>query len=73
MGRKVIRNLNYTNIGDQDKFIDTVKFYQGPLYTLAASMEQDEKESIRRSIMVFLETHPRFCLKYSTLIFGNKK
>ena len=73
MGGKGIRNLNYASIGDQVKFIDTIKFYQEPLYALAANIEPTEKENIRRSIIVFLETHSKCSLKYSTLTFENKK
>ena len=32
-----------------------------------------EHENIRKSITIFLETHPRFSFKYSTLAFKNKK
>ena len=73
MGGKGIRNLNYTSIGDQVKFIDTIKFYQEPLHALAASMEPTENQYIKRSIIVFLETRPKFSFKYSTLTFDNKK
>ena len=73
MGGKGIRNLSYASIADQVKFIDTIKFYQEPLYALAASMEPAGKENIKTSIVVFLETHPRFSFKYSTLTFENKR
>ena len=53
MGGKGTTNLNYANMGDQVKFIDTIKFYQEPLSTLAASMEPNEKENIRRSMIYF--------------------
>ena len=74
MGGKGIRNLSYANIGDQVKFIDTIKFYQEPLHASAASMEPTEqRRNIKRSIFVFLETHPRFSFKFWTLTFDNKK
>ena len=72
MDGKGTRNLNYATIGEQVKFIDTIKFYQEPLYALAASMEPTEKENIERTIIVFLETFPRYKYKYSTLTFENK-
>ena len=40
---------------------------------LDASMEPTEYQNIKRSIIMFLETHPRFSFKYSTLTFENKK
>ena len=73
MGGKGIRNLSYTNIGDQVKFIDTIKFYQEPLHALATSIEAIKQQNIKRSITVFLETHHRFSFKYSALTFENKK
>ena len=73
MGGKGIRNLSYASIADQVKFIDAIKFYQEPLHALAASMEPTEYQNIKRSIIMFLETHPRFSFKYSTLTFENKK
>ena len=73
MGGKSIRNMSYASIADQVKFIDTIKFYQEPLHALAASMEPTEHENIRKSISIFLETHPRFRFKYSLLSFENKK
>ena len=73
MDGKGIRNMSYTSIADQVKFIDTIKFYQEPLHALAPSMEPAEHENIKKSITTFLETHPRFSFKYSTLTFENKK
>ena len=73
MGGKGIRNLSYASIADQVKFIDAIKFYQEPLHALAASMGPTEYQNIKRSMIMFLETHPRFSFKYSTLTFENKK
>ena len=65
--------MSYASIADQVKFIETIKFYQEPLYAPAASMEPTEHENIRKFITAFLETYPRFSFKYSTLSFENKK
>ena len=69
LGGKGIRNLNCAGIADQVKFVDTIKFYQEPLYALAASMEPTEKENIN----LVLRKHPNLSFKYSTLRFDNKK
>ena len=39
-----LTNVNYTNIGDQVKFIDTMKFYQQNLEKLAETFTEGEKE-----------------------------
>ena len=72
IGGKGINNLNYANIGDQIKFIDTIKFYQEPLSKIAKNTEPSEKENIKKSLIVFLETHPKYCFKYNLLSFENK-
>ena len=69
---KGINNLNYVTIGDQIKFIDTTKFYQEPLPRILKNTENNEKENIKKSLIVFLETHPRYSVKYNLLTFPNK-
>ena len=73
MGGKGIRNMSYASILDQVKFIDTIKFYQEPLHTLAASMEPTEYANIQRSITKFLEMPPKFRFKYASLSVEDKK
>ena len=48
IGGKGINDINYANISDQVKFIDTIKYYQEPLASLAKNTEQNEKENIKR-------------------------
>ena len=67
IGGKGINNLNYANIADQIKFIDTIKFYQEPLSKIAKNMEANEKENIKKSLIVVLETHPKYNFKYNLL------
>ena len=73
MGGKGIRNMSYASISDQVKFIDIIKFYQGPLHTLATSMKPAEHENIKKSLSICLETYPRFKFKYSPLTFEDKQ
>ena len=72
MGGKGIKNLNYANISDQIKFIDTTKFYQETLSMLAKSIESNEKENLEKFLIVFLETHPKCSFKYNLLTFKNE-
>ena len=46
IGGSNLTNINYANIGEQIKFIDTMKYYQQGLTKLAESMTVDEKEKI---------------------------
>ena len=71
IGGKGISNLNYANIGNQIKFIGTIKFYQEPLSKTAKNTEPSEK-NIKKSLIVFLETHPKYCFKYNLLSFENR-
>ena len=72
MGGKGIKNLNYANIADQMKFINTMKFYQETLSSLAKSAEKNERENIKKSVIVFLEAHPKYSFKYNLLSRENK-
>ena len=67
IGGRGINNLNYANIADQIKFIDTIKFYQEPLSRLAQNIETNERQNIKKSLIVFSESHPKYNFKYSSL------
>ena len=63
MGGKSIRNISHVSIADQVKFIDMIKFYQVSLHELAPSMEPIEQENMRKFLIHFLETYPKFKVK----------
>ena len=42
-----LTNINFENIGEQIKFIDTIKYYQQSLSTLVATMMETEKQNIK--------------------------
>ena len=42
-----LTNINFANIGEQIKFIDTIKYYQQSLSTWAATMTEEEKQKIK--------------------------
>ena len=44
IGWSNLTNVNFANIGEQIKFIDTRKYYQWSLSTLTATMTEEEKE-----------------------------
>ena len=43
IGGEHLTSVNYANIADQVKFIDTIKYFQQSLSTLASSMSDGEK------------------------------
>ena len=57
IGGTNLTNVNYANIGEQVKFIDTIKFNQQSLEKLAESMTEEQEEKIRRSSQKFLTKH----------------
>ena len=72
IGGKGINDLNYANLADQIKFIDTIKFYQELLSKTAKNTETKEKENIEKSLIVLLETQPKYNFKYNLLTFEVK-
>ena len=54
IGGKNLTNVNFTIIRNQVKFIDTVKYFQQSLASLADSMTDDERKNVRKSCRNFL-------------------
>ena len=54
IGGKNLANVNFTIIRNQVKFIDTVKYFQQSLASLADSMTDDERKNVRKSCRNFL-------------------
>ena len=50
-----MKNINFANISDQIKFIDTLKYYQQSLSVLASTMTEQEKQSIRNKCEKFIK------------------
>ena len=51
---KNLTNVNFTIIRNQVKFIDTVKYFQQSVASLADSMTDDERKNVRKSCRNFL-------------------
>ena len=54
IGGKNPSDVNFAIIKNQVRFIDTVKYYQQSLASLAFSMTDIEKESVRKNCRGFL-------------------
>ena len=50
-----LTNVQYANIGKQVKYIDTIKYYQQSLSSLAKNASEIEKKDIRASCLKFIE------------------
>ena len=56
---KDLTNVQYANMGDQVKFVETIKYYQQSLTSLALSATEFEKANIRQFCWKFLEKNSR--------------
>ena len=50
-GRNNLTNINFGNIGNEIKFIDTLKYYQKSLGELASTLTETEKSSVKKLAM----------------------
>ena len=62
IGAKNASNVNFAAIGNQVRFIDTIKYFQQSLANLASSMNDVEKQSIRDTFARVLHDKLPFCL-----------
>ena len=67
IGRSNLTNINFANIGEQAKFIDTMKYYQQYLAKLAETMTFEGKEKIKRECKNFILQHDYFCSTFFTI------
>ena len=50
-------NINSGNIGNEIKFVDTLKYYQKSLGELASTLTENENKSVKTSVLQFLNQH----------------
>ena len=67
IGGRNLTDVQYANIADQVKFIDTVKYYQQSLSNLAENLDKKERQNIRNSSLHIIQNHPFYSLKFSKL------
>ena len=56
------KNVNFATMGNQVRFIDTIKYFQRSLANLADSMNDVEKQNIRDTFARVLQDRLPFCL-----------
>ena len=67
-----LTNVQYVTIGSQVKFIDTIKYYQQLLSSLAKSANENEKANTRISLQKFIEKNPTYSPVCNSLLDENK-
>ena len=68
MGGRNLTNVNFANIGAQVKIIDTLKYYQTTLASIASTADDSEKEKIKSNIQLFLSRREYFSNIWANLI-----
>ena len=58
-------NISFANIDNQIMFLDTIKYFQQSLGSIAASMTDNEKLAIRRECEKFIKKDPNFALNFN--------
>ena len=59
-GGNNLTNINSGNIGNEIKFINTLKYYQKSLGELASTLTENENKSVKTSVLQFLNQHHYF-------------
>ena len=66
IGGTNLTNINFANIGEQVKFINTMKYYQQSLSTVAATMKETEKQNINFQSKKIINNNQKLNLKFSS-------
>ena len=59
-GGSNLTHINFGNIAGEIKFIDTLKYYQKILGELAATLSEEEKNSVKKLSIQFFNQHSYF-------------
>ena len=57
-------NINFANIVNQIKFLDTYKYYQQSLSVLASTMTDEERSNIKKECKKFIESDSKLNFKF---------
>ena len=68
-----LTNIQYANISNQVKFIDTIKYYQQSLSSLANNASENEKIYIRNSCLKFIQSNETYLRQFNFLAENEKK
>ena len=65
--------INFSNITDEIKFIDSLKYYQKSLAELASTLSDKEKISVKKLTEQFFNQHHYFCKLWTYSNSKNKE
>ena len=68
IGGKNLTNINFTNIGNQVTFIDTIKYFQQSLGMLASDLTDNEKFAIRTECEKFIKKDENLSKKFNSCL-----
>ena len=57
-------NINFANIANQIKFLDTYKYYQQSLSVLASTMTDEKRPNIKKECKKFIESDSKLNFKF---------
>ena len=60
VGGTILTHITHGNIAREIKFIDTLKYYQKRLGELAATLSEDEKNSVKQLTKQYFNQHQYF-------------
>ena len=72
-GGSNLTHINFGNIAGEIKFIDTLKYYQNILGELAATLSEQEKNSVKKLSIQFFNQHSYFSDIWKYLSHSEKK
>lgn len=72
IGGNHLTNVQYATIGSQVKFIDTIKYYQQLLSSLAKGTNENKKANTRVFLQKFIEKNPTYSPVCNSLLDENK-
>ena len=72
IGGTNLSNVQYANIGNQLKFIDTMKYYRQSLSSLAKNASEIEEKNIRASCLKFIEKNETYSATFNSLPDNDK-
>ena len=72
IGGTNLTNVQYANIGNQVKFIDTIKYYQQSLLFFAQNASEIKKKNIRTLCLKFIEKNETYSAIFNSLPDNDK-
>ena len=72
IGGTNLTNVQYANIGNQVKSIDTMEYYQKSLSSLAKNARELEKKNIISSCLKFIQNNETYSEQFNPLVNDEK-